>query len=758
MTSPAPLLYAPPPMSPNRLALFGTLLGALAVLGVTLLAPSLAFGSAAFLGGLAAAALPLIIHLINRRRARVHPFPALAFLLASNRRVAQRLRLRQFLLLLVRTLLIACVPLALSKPAYESDPGELATGPGPSANVIVVDNSFSMSYRLGRRSLFDTARRRALSLLDDLPREATAAVLLGVAPFEKHDAREPVATVGAAKAADVPGATGEHAELTFDHHEVREAVARAQVAASTADLEAAIRRADTLLALSPLPQKRIVVFTDLARHSWPTRASAAQPLPLTSGAQLVVQDVSDGAALPNHAVVSVEVVPAADLGPGGHRVTARIANFSERPETSLPVELKVGQSVVTRGFVDVPAGGVSEKVFHHRFPEGGVVEGELSIVPDALADDDRRRFALDVRRPARALVINGDPRQVPHLDEVFYLERALRLSGSPVELRISPVDERPVVPLTGFDVVFLANVRELGASRSAELRRFVENGGGLFLSVGSEVEVDHYNLMLGDLLPRRLRAARDATYGGGAPVRFARPVLEHPVLAVFTGSALDGLVSGEVRRYLHVEPGDDADVLLRYDDGAAALLQARRGRGRVLLLTTTIDRDWTDLPIRTAFLPLVQQSARYLASTIEGPGTHDVVVGDVRQIPIPGSDADEVLVEGPKNLRIRLAGDSVRGRQQVAFEDTRALGIYRVSVTRKGRVEPGGAFAVNPPPIESDLAKLAPSQVASLVPKRAPSAAQSAFAATLGQTALWPWIAFALLAFLLAEGFMVRKV
>ena len=72
-------------------------------------------------------------------------------------------------------------------------------------------------------------------------------------------------------------------------------------------------------------------------------------------------------------------------------------------------------------------------------------------------------------------------------------------------MRVSPADERPEVPLKGYDIVFLANVRELTASRVSELRRFVEAGGGMFVSMGSKVEVDHYNQMLGSLLPRRLR-------------------------------------------------------------------------------------------------------------------------------------------------------------------------------------------------------------------------------------------------------------
>jgi hypothetical protein len=717
-------------------AIAGTVLAALAVVGVTAVAPNLRFGSGEFLAALAAAALPILIHLINRRRARVRPFSAVAFLLSSNKRVARKLKLRQLLLLLVRTFLIACIPLALSKPIYESEAGDLAASPGPSATVLVLDNSLSMAYRLGEKRLFDRARERARALIGDLSREATVGLLLA-------------APRGAGGEPEVA------ADLTFDHGQVRDALDAAKVTWRGSDLEMAVRRADQLLAVSPLPVKRILVLTDLARHAWPTRGASPSPLPITSGGSLLVHDVADGEALPNRAVVSVEVAPAPDLGAGGHRVTAGISNFSPTPAAGVPVELRVGGRVVARGFVDLPPRGTVEKVFHHRFPEGGIVEGEVALAPDALPEDDVRRFALDVRRPARALIVDGDPRPLPHLDEVFYLERALRIAGSPVRIRVTLPDERPRLPFAGHDVIFLCNVRELSARRASELQTFVERGGGLFVSVGDQVEAEYYNALLGAVLPRRLRSPRDVTYGGGSPVRFARPALAHPVLSVFSADALDGLVSGEVRRYFHLEPGPDDGVLLRYDDGAAALVAGKHGRGRVLLLTTSIDRDWTDLPIRTAYLPLVQQAARYLARTLDAPGAGEVQVGQARTIALGDEGAEEVLVRGPGGLQVRFGPDEVRGKRALSFTRTEVPGTYRVSILRPGETEVAGVFSVNPPPLESDLTRLPAGQAARLSTPRADD--PGAFAAAVGRTALWPWIALALLAFLLAEGFLVRR-
>ena len=108
---------------------------------------SLGFASPALLWGLLAAALPLAIHLLLRRRPRPVDFPAIALVLRAQRRTERRRRLRRLLLLAARTLLLAAVALAIARPRAER-PGAAAAA-GPAATVIVLDASGSMGYRLG---------------------------------------------------------------------------------------------------------------------------------------------------------------------------------------------------------------------------------------------------------------------------------------------------------------------------------------------------------------------------------------------------------------------------------------------------------------------------------------------------------------------------------------------------------------------------------------------------------------------------------
>src|SRR5262249_22859308 len=189
----------------------------------------------------------------------------------------------------------------------------------------------------------------------------------------------------------------------------------------------------------------------------------------------------------NHAIVGAEVAPAPQLGPRGVRLTAEIVNFSDAPEKDLQVTLRVGGRAVARGLVDVPPHARARKAFHHVFPEGGYYDAAFDLPEDALAADDHRFLRVEVRKQAKVLLVDGDPRTVRRDDELFYLETALRpgeaAAESQLDVQSVPADGLPK-RLADFDVVFLCNAKAPTAQQAAALRAFVEAGGGLFISVG----------------------------------------------------------------------------------------------------------------------------------------------------------------------------------------------------------------------------------------------------------------------------------
>src|SRR5262249_31160380 len=116
---------------------------------------------------------------IGRSRAKVRQFAALELLLRSEKRVARRTRIRQLLLLALRALAIAAVPLILAKPFVEAKSDLPAAVGGAQSAVIVIDDSLSMSGKRDGKSLLTEAKSRARRIVTALGSDAEAALLLG---------------------------------------------------------------------------------------------------------------------------------------------------------------------------------------------------------------------------------------------------------------------------------------------------------------------------------------------------------------------------------------------------------------------------------------------------------------------------------------------------------------------------------------------------------------------------------------------------
>jgi Aerotolerance regulator N-terminal/von Willebrand factor type A domain len=667
------------------------------------LAPSL-------LLGLAAAVLPWILHRIGKRRANPVRFAAMELLLRAERKVSARRRLREILLLLLRTAIAAALPLAFAKPFAEVRSDLPASTTRPQSAVIVLDDSASLRRTAGEGGgppLFERARAQARSLIEHLSPESDAALVLAA-----------------------EGTATPIAEPSSDRGRLLAAIDATSPSARRGDLSSAMRKAAQILATSVRSERIIYLITDLQAAGW----EGGTGLPPTGAGrppfEVVILDVSRGAAWSNRAVVDLSAEPAPEGGALGVAVVAEIANFSEQPATHIGVTLKIDGAQVARGFVDVPARGRARKRFLHTLAGGGAAhEAEVELDHDRFTLDDQRLARVEVSRGLRVLVVNGDPRTVRTEDETFFLEAALHAGGSSFAVATALPDELAARNLGAYGAIFLANVARPGADAAAALTRYVEGGGGLFISVGDRVDADAWNQTMKKLLPQPLGLKRTASAAPGGshegetvdlrPAERLAPIdRHHPLLTSFAARG-EGLASARFFQFMLLSPVPDApgrSVVLRYESGAPALVEAEVGRGRVLLLTTSADREWTDLPIRPGFLPLIQEAARRLAGAPSGDASSGLTVGQRRELTLGADDRRLDVVKPGGQIRSLTPDASARPREgkpgasTLVFAETDEPGAYRVRATRADGSSvdrPDESFVVNLDVRESDPTRLA---------------------------------------------------
>ncbi|PIE18543.1 MAG: hypothetical protein CSA65_04455 [Proteobacteria bacterium] len=689
------------------------------------------FLSPLLLLGLVAASLPLLIHLIGKQRAQRVPFAALDFLLRHDRRLRRRLRLRQLLLLALRVALLVAVALMLARP-YAEVPSTLpSTGSTPIAAAIIIDDTASMAGRLPGGTLLDEARRRALTLVDQLPPGSLAVVVRATASAEPH------------------------LRLDGDRRTLRRAIQRIPQTARAAHLDDALLRARRLLA-GATAARHLFVFTDLAKTSLPR----TPPRPGRSKrVHLHAIDVAPAAGLSNRAIVALSAHSSSAPGHRSMQLRARVCRFGGRaapdaPTLVEPLSLTIDGKLTARGSLRVPSSGCAEKTFDHAFARPGVHRAVVALSPDALPLDDHRHLQLEVAGELRVLLVNGDPSPLRHADELFYLRAALEtaVSGQQrIVARVLTPAELSRARFTTFDVVVLANVADLSSQTAAALDGFVRGGGGLLITVGSNTRAARYARRLSQLLPQQLRSPISPSPSAGAgQLRLGRVDTEHPL---FSGAGAVGLAEARFSRVFRLRPSTRPGrrVLLRYDDGSPLLVEARYGAGRTMLLTTTIDRDWSDLAIRPGYLPLVQGLARYLAGAADQRIPRSLLVGARAQLTFP---------QGMRRLRVAEPGGVERSwdrgeadaEGRVSFV-TEGSGFFRVTAldaNGEAHLRPRDSFAVNTDPSESDTRK-------GQLGTGGPAAAGSGGGGALRRVPLWHGLGALLLLLLFGESLLTRR-
>jgi hypothetical protein len=635
--------------------------------------------------GLAALAIPIIIHLLNRRRYDIVDWGAMQFLQVSEV-TRRRIFIEELLLLLLRMGLIALLVLGLALPYFTSPAlGKLA----PRVNrdvVLIFDGSYSMgSLDSQGKTPHDAAREWALGYLDDLTAGDSVAVL---------QAKETVIPVVG--------------EATHDLARAREAIRKMSGPSGGCDWRTAVKTAHDILASSKRAEREIVLLSDGQLYGWADSESLFRWELLSGELGYNREQPAGGTPRPRLWVVNLAEKRTADLPswalapldtnrpivPIEREVTFRTAldirnqpgGYAKPHRISLEVDGKWVRDLSPPESAQLQEGnGRVPFTFKHRFGTAGSHLVSVTLEPDVpaterpkgyqvrdvLPGDNRQDFSLEVIQALPVLLIDGDaPGQTRRRSD--FLRDALapasdrtpvvsaRVVGvsefDPALLTAKPMDGAPPRPR----VVVLCNVPRLNEQQQEALTQFVADGGGVFVTLGEHAEPEYYNaLHKGG--KGWLPAALDGIGGSEArpkdAVRPAPGVTDHPALQLFLEKAnRDGEPPrfpqlGQVRfpRWwkLKQPQRNSAGVAVAFLRNAAEeypfLIEwvDPNHAGRVIMAPVPFDNSWaTNLPHLPAFVPLVHEIIYYLA----------------------GTRSAEFNLEPGQSLRYRLGGgDSLTG-------------------------------------------------------------------------------------------------
>jgi hypothetical protein len=659
----------------------------------------------AFLVGLAALAVPLVLHLRHRDKDRPQRFPSLMFLELLPIRTAERRRITDWPLLLLRALALTLLALAFARPVF-SRAANVERAERSRAVVVLLDRSLSMGHRDVWPAAVDSARRIITALGAN---DRVALVLFD----DEADIVQP---------------------FTRDHRAALAALAKARPGPRGTRFAAALRAARQLIVATHDANGEVTIITDLQRSGVGGVAGLDLPRGLTVHA--VAVGPKDRA---NSYVSSVEVHRVAEPQRTVLNVQARIQSRDLPVPRLAHVTLYLNGRAAGSRDVSLARSGDVPVAFDPVLLPAGRVRGEISLDHDALAADDSFHFAFTADDAARILLVAPDDAR----EETLFLEHALGVSRAPL-MRIErvPASRLDARTLDGAALVLMWDMAPPAAN--AALSQYLQRGGGLVVAASRRLGT---GVRASELMPASASGTADRLGDRGGSLGDVR--LDHPLFTIFR-DAPTALTAARFLRYPRLEPGPGADVIARFDDGLPAVVERREGSGHVVVIDAPLDARAGDFPLQPAFLPFVQRLVLYASG--RDATTLWRTTGQSWLLP---TGLKEPAVLTPAGAIVRPAHDTVGST--VALRESGVYSLY------EGRVqgEPIGLLAVNAPLGESDLTPIDARELLLGVRPSAASADGSVDVPTRteveGRQRLWRFLLAAVAVLLLAETFMASR-
>ena len=713
------------------------------------------FLNIALLAGGLAFLIPLIIHLLNKRKVVTVRWGAMHLLHEVIRQRKRKMKIEQLLLLITRISIPIVLALCLARPVLTA---LRSLGLGRSSLIVMLDDSFSMRAPAAQTTLpggtvMQQARQDMQTMLTDLPSGSSAQVILsGGTPRKLLDQATTDLDLVPKKLSDVPAMSG-------------------PMAANDA-----FQAATSALKDAPNAAREVVIVSDFQEADWRAVADGAalpaldslskqEPKPQITFFR-VGSDLAENLSI---ASADISALVAAESQPIGLRV--RIKNHGKRAWQDVAVHLEADGARLRTARVSLAPEGEAVLSFTHAFDKVGDHSLSVRLEGDSFADDNAFHSIVQVRNQLNVLLIDGSPSNEPLSGAADFLEIALTphtVAAASLKdlIRTKKIDLRKIRndDLRQQEVIIMADVQRLQGNTLNDIDKFVKEGGGLLVFAGPDCDLDWYNREFyrkGEGLYPSAIKGQARTDADAPPARILMQRFTHPSALYFNDARAGRLQDAEFRHWFELTPqGDQTQRIFNLDRNVPLMIEKKRGRGRVIAAATTANAEWSNLPLQPFFVPLMQRLTTYLATVGSAPAWQ--FVGSAIRLPLEKAElGSEFTLRDPtgqtQTLKSVKEGDAVFVQSPVISQP----GIFQL---QKVGTEKTTLLAFNIDGAESDLKSLPTADIQKIAKRH-----DAAYADTLPAyqaldrtrrhgSELWQPLLIALLALLFFEVLLQQRI
>ncbi len=628
------------------------------------------FLNTSILFGLAAALLPLIIHLFTRSKSKTIHFSTLEFLKELQQQKIRRIKLKQLLLLFLRMLIIVSLVLAFARPTIR---GGLSGVIGPNAKTsaaIILDNSFSMNSRRDGRQLFEDAREKAVQI---------------------SKAMQPGDDVVLLTATDTLKATTPRSFHNFDA--LRRELEERHIDFRVTDLSDPIHIAHDILNKTNNINKEVYLLSDFQRFAFSADSLQADknkirtlaiPFRTKNVSNLAVQSAGFSATiLEKGKVVELD---------------ALIKNTGNQPAHNKLAQLFVNGKRVAQATLNLEEGRATTESFKFVLQKTGFISGYILLEDDDILQDNRHYFSFNVPDKIHVAMCGNRAADTDYISLV--LKPAENNDARFVVDKI-PLEKLRYTNFENYDTIVLANIPRFDAQEVEQLRDYVRAGGGLFLTLGQDIDIKSYNM---DLMPElglpKLTETIGSLSDAGPTFTLGKTDITHPLFRGIFNQKDVSFSKPAFHFAIKTSEMPGTEKIMKYSMGDPFLFEKKLDKGKILFFTTGFNLQLTDITHRTIFAPLVSRAVTYLGTPTFAT-KDNLTIGDELRMQVPAQNLNDKLeMQRPDNKSDELKPKILNSGPWIYYSDTSVPGIYRLTAG----TQTIALWAVNVDPRESDLA------------------------------------------------------
>lgn len=616
---------------------------------------------------LSAIAIPVLIHLLNLRKLKKVEFSTLMFLKEIQKSKMKRIRLKQLLLLLFRILVIAFLVLAFSKPVYKGIAGNRDS---KSTVLVFLDDSFSMSVPENNRTHFSSAKDKAAEILE-MHKETDEIYLIPFSEIGKKNRR-----------------------IYFGNsEEVTDSLQTLKTSYKYTPVEEILYLSDEMLLNSGNVRKEIFIVSDFQKSNFKSVQERKNIYRALTDESVSIFLVKTGRKeINNLSIDSFAVETGIIEKDKSVSLKINLNNFSKYNAVNKTVNLYADNELKAVKIQDINAGSTVKTVFNFKPTKTGIISGYFELVRNELSEDEiiqdnKLYFSIYIPEKFNIALVSDKSTSLKFLETGFKsADRLLSDSVNSAEnfFNVSifgAVDEDALKN----DVVFISDKKTFSDYEAELLKKYVTDGGGLFLFPGKETDIENYNNTILNKLKLPKIAGVKSDKESNINLKFEKIDFEHPLLSgVFRNPDLNLtarnfiIENPSINSYFEFLPGDRTSQIIMLNNSIPFLIESGFAGGRIVMSAVSADNEMSDLPLKTIFLPLIIRSAYYLGNVIDNEIMQkSYVAGRNNYVAVFGLKSISALITPDKSFPEMSLNESFQGDKinyiQIPYSDYTGL-------------------------------------------------------------------------------------